>query len=95
MKPRVSHAKNWNKCYDARTDHGDASVKHDFAYKPKFFDGSKVGAFRHAQWGIDAWVGPGIEPGLFGQVYRAVGTPVFVGFSQVEYPVQLAKSTIR
>jgi len=40
--------------------------------------------WRHATWVKEAWFGPGVEPGPFGQIYRAAGTVVFPTFSVLE-----------
>lgn len=51
-----------------------ASIEHDVATgRP---GGMWVGA-NHLGWVHDAWAGPGIQPGLYGNAYRIAGT---VGF---------------
>jgi hypothetical protein len=44
------------------------------------YDGSTVGPIKHFQWVTDTYVGPGLEPGIFGQAYRAAGTVAFPVF---------------
>jgi hypothetical protein len=54
----------------------NASAIHDFA--------GSADPWRHAKWVYNSWVGPGTEPGLFGQVYRAAGSVVFPAVSAME-----------
>jgi len=54
----------------------NASWRHDFA--------SRDDPWRHLKWVRDAWVGPGVEPGPFGQIYRAAGTVGFTSASLIE-----------
>lgn len=58
----------------------NASIYHDFSSAP----GSSIGPWRHWQWVVDSWTGPGVTPGPFGQVYRILGTPSFTLFSWME-----------
>jgi len=55
----------------------NASVVHDFDNGP----------WRHVRWVKNTWIGQGVEPGLFGQVYRAAGSVVFPMVSVVEASV--------
>jgi len=59
--------------FDSGTTNNNASIKHDLAAMGPGFWKASV----HAQWIVDAWTGPGTQPGLYGQAYRVVGT---VGF---------------
>lgn len=51
----------------------NASIAHDLAVGRSGFMNSAV----HAAWISAAWTGPGVEPGIFGQAYRGVGTAAF------------------
>ncbi len=63
---------------DDYTKMDNGSIAHDFGGND---------AWRHAKWVKDVWIGRGVQPGLFGQVYRAAGTVVFPVISLGEYAV--------
>lgn len=56
------------------TQVNEASIQHDGAVS---VPGGFLRSANHFNWIVDAWAGPGIQPGLYGQAYRLIGT---VGF---------------
>ena len=55
------------------TKSNSASVHHDWDVGKHGFGASGP----HANWIVNAWTGYGVEPGVYGQVYRIVGTAGF------------------
>jgi RHS repeat-associated protein len=74
---------NYGLFLESGTQVENASIWHDRAV------GSEPGGFFHSSnqfgWITRAWTGPGVQPGLYGQAYRLLGTLGFGAAGTVEW----------